>query len=59
MERKIIDYTIVNKTSADKLKEKVKTINGFDGLATTGGLAVTFAPNQKPVFAQTLVLYSK
>ena len=59
MERKIMDYTVVHETSADELKDKVKLLMDLMDWQPLGGLAVSFAPNQKPVFAQTLVLYSK
>ena len=54
MERKIIDYTIVHETNADELKEKVKPLMGLMDWQPLGGLAVSFAPNQKPVFTHTL-----
>lgn len=59
MENKIIDYTVVNELSTDELKEKVKELMKLMDWQPIGGLAVSFAPNQRPIFAQTLVRYAK
>jgi hypothetical protein len=59
MENKIIDYTVVNELSPDALKEKVKELMKLMNWQPIGGLAVSFAPNQRPIFAQALVLFKK
>jgi hypothetical protein len=59
MENKIIDYTVVNELSTDDLKEKVKELMKLMDWQPIGGLAVSFAPNQRPIFAQALVRYAK
>lgn len=59
MENKIIDYTVVNEITPDALKEKVKELMKLMPWQPIGGIAVSFAPNQRPIFAQALVLYAK
>jgi hypothetical protein len=59
MENKIVDYTVVNEMSPEALKQKVKELMRIMDWQPIGGLAVSFAPNQRPVFAQALVIYSK
>lgn len=58
MENKIVDYTVVHETSLDALKEKVKELISVMAWQPIGGIAVSFAPNQRAVFAQSMVLYS-
>lgn len=59
MERKIIDYTVVHEKSPDDLKEKVIKLMNLMNWQPIGGIAVSFAPNQRPIFAQALVLYAE
>jgi hypothetical protein len=59
MENKVIDYTVENEVSPDALKGKVNELMKLMNWQPIGGLAVSFAPNQKPVFAQALVRYAK
>lgn len=58
MEKKITDYTIVNEISSEALKQKVKDLMKLMNWQPIGGVAVSFASNQRPVFTQALVLYS-
>lgn len=58
MESKIVDYTVVHETTPEALKEKVKELMNLMNWQPLGGLAVSFAPNNRPIFAQVLVLYA-
>ena len=54
-----MDYTIVHEITPDALQEKVKEMMKVMTWQPIGGIAVSFAPNQRPVFAKAMVLYAK
>lgn len=58
MEDKIIDYTIVHEITPDTLKERVKELMSLMAWQPIGGIAISFTPNLRPIFAQAMVLYS-
>jgi len=58
MDKKIIDYTVIQEINTEFLKERVIELITTMGWQPTGGLAISFAPNGKPIFCQALVLYS-
>lgn len=59
MENRIVDYIVVQDISPEALQTKVKELITEKSLQPFGGISVSFAPNQRPVFIQAMVVYAK